>query len=156
MSSLQRVCNLRLCHGSQKKGQAQFIHIKPNTNVGVQGTEEVLGRWSQAGLQDSNRIRKVVSADVVSSLAKNIHVPLFKREGLWKELATQSLSCRYLNWLSVNPKVPPSSANEHNLSSKIYHVICYHFFFFPSPSHASQIRKHLVFGLDNNVEFFFF
>lgn len=55
---------------------------------------------------------------------KHVYLPVSKREGLWKELVIQSLSCRYLNWLSVKPKVSLSSANEHNLSSKMHHVIC--------------------------------
>lgn len=92
MSLQQTICNLKLDdHGSQKEGKAPFTCVEPYTNLGIQGAEEVLGRGSQAGLQDSNRIRKAVSADVVNSLEerkkkkkreKHIYVPLYKREGL--------------------------------------------------------------------------
>lgn len=52
------------------KAHGSCIHVELNTNLSGEGAEEALGRWSQAGLQDSNHIRKAVSADVVKSLAK--------------------------------------------------------------------------------------
>lgn len=59
-----------LVGGCRIKGQGPRIHVELNTSLSGEGVEEALGRWSQAGLQDSNHTRKAVSADVVNSLAK--------------------------------------------------------------------------------------
>lgn len=55
--------------GCRVKGQGPHVYVERNTSLSG-GVEEALGRWSQAGLQDSNHTRKAVSADVVNSLAK--------------------------------------------------------------------------------------
>lgn len=150
MSWPKRVCILMLDGSCQIKSQGPHIHVELNTSLNGERVEGALGRWSQAGLQDSNHTWEPVSADVVNSLAKKTRLFACIQKGrLVKGISNTIPQLQVFELIICQPK--GFSKFSKWTQSVFKNALCNLLKLLSN--HASQIKMHLGFGLGSKVDF---